>query len=324
MKARHSFRTLVKRLVRTSVNPVLAKCARRRDYEPADSVVVAGAARSGTTWLGEVFSALPGTALLFEPFHPGKMAAARAAGIDWATFIPAEASWPKGYEYVDSVLRGRVLTPWTVGFTGLRSTVRPDRWIVKCIHANMFLVWLARNFPIAPPVLLVRHPCAVIASQLRQGWCHNEAPSCPAFYEQYPHTKEIVDALRHPEEYSAAFWCMQYYAPLQQATDHSFVLSSYEQLVLGGQEEVKRLMGRIGLELGGEDRLPVDVPSQMAKAGPSVRSPKAALDRWKRDLSDVQISRILQVVKEYGLDFYTDALEPDYDRLYGQAPACSM
>jgi hypothetical protein len=39
------------------------------------------------------------------------------------------------------------------------------------------------------------------------------------------------------------------------------------------------------------------------------------LSKWRDRLSDRQIDRILEIANAFGLDFYTDELEPDYERL---------
>lgn len=44
------------------------------------------------------------------------------------------------------------------------------------------------------------------------------------------------------------------------------------------------------------------------------------LSKWKRKLSKSQIENILKVVHWFGLDFYTEAPEPDYDALKNWKP----
>ena len=41
---------------------------------------------------------------------------------------------------------------------------------------------------------------------------------------------------------------------------------------------------------------------------------------WQRTLTPVQVERVLNVLRLFGLECYTDSLEPDYGRLYGQSP----
>ena len=44
------------------------------------------------------------------------------------------------------------------------------------------------------------------------------------------------------------------------------------------------------------------------------------LSRWKSELNENQIEKILEIVRMCGMDFYTTDLEPNYARLYGDNP----
>ena len=41
------------------------------------------------------------------------------------------------------------------------------QWIVKFCRANRMLPWMVEHLDIRPPIYLLRHPCAVVSSQLR-------------------------------------------------------------------------------------------------------------------------------------------------------------
>jgi hypothetical protein len=49
-----------------------------------------------------------------------------------------------------------------------------------------------------------------------------------------------------------------------------------------------------------------------AIAGPSHRQ---SIERWRKVLTPEQVEKILRVVRSFGMDFYTEDSEPDYDRL---------
>jgi hypothetical protein len=40
------------------------------------------------------------------------------------------------------------------------------------------------------------------------------------------------------------------------------------------------------------------------------------LSKWKKTLSEEQVERILKIVSDFGLDFYTKDIEPDYNHPY--------
>jgi hypothetical protein len=42
----------------------------------------------------------------------------------------------------------------------------------------------------------------------------------------------------------------------------------------------------------------------------------AQLSKWRESLTEKQIERILSIVSAFGLDFYTEEIEPDYKKIY--------
>jgi hypothetical protein len=151
---------------RGAVNPWLVRATRPRNYDPTRTLLVAGFPRSGTTWLAEILTNVPRTGLIFEPLDIRRVDAARKAGLDGENFIPPTAAWPEGDRFVHDLLAGRILTPWTTAQLPVSRAWRVDRWIVKLVRANLLLGWIVAHFRLPPPVLLVRHPCAVDFSRL--------------------------------------------------------------------------------------------------------------------------------------------------------------
>ena len=312
MSARPRVHEMLKRGIRASLNPALAWTLGRAGDDIGRSIVVAGAPRSGTTWLAELLCHAPRTAMLFEPFHPDNVGAARAAGFGWSTCVPRATAWPRGRAYAGRALAGRVRTPWTLGFVGPRQVARRQRWIVKCVRANMFLPWLADAFDLRAAVLLVRHPCAVIASQMRQGWVLEHPPICPGFGEAWPEAAKLLDGLNRPEQYMAALWAMRHLVPLQALGEPWLHVVSYEHLVSGGRAAVADLAAELGLDLDAK-KLLIDRPSQMARGRPMGAGRSGPLCAWQRDLSGAVIDRILDVVRAFGLNFYDRGAEPNGD-----------
>ena len=61
-------------------------------------------------------------------------------------------------------------------------------------------------------------------------------------------------------------------------------------------------------------------PSKTVTQASQIVSGNDPLAGWKKALTGQQIERILEIVNFWGLNFYSDALEPNYDRLYGTTP----
>lgn len=316
----YTLREFAQRASRRSVGPALVRLTASRDYDMSETLVVAGSPRSGTTWLAEVLSTLPRSAILFEPEHMLQVPQARAAGLDWHVMKSPGEEWPAGDRYFERVLRGQVVTPWTVSHLPLSRAIAPRRWIVKFVDANLMLGWLGTRFPVRAPVLVLRHPCAVVGSQLRRGWRLDHAPRLAAFFERFPQFRDYVASLQDPVEWSAAHWCLHTYAPLMLAQPWPFIVTTYEQATRHPEQEFERLFRRWRLPMPGDLVARTRRPSGTTDLGSEMRRSGDADAGWRKALTPAQVAMVLAVVKQFGLDFYTDDPQPDIARLTGPAP----
>jgi hypothetical protein len=316
----YTFREISQRLLRRTLGPTVVRLTSDRNYDLRETLVVAGSPRSGTTWLAEALSTLPRSAILFEPEHMMQVPAARLAGLDWHVIKGPGEHWPEGDAYFERVLRGQVITPWTVSHLPLSRAVAPRRWIVKFVDANLSLAWLATRFPIRAPVLVLRHPCAVVGSQMRRGWRLEHAPRLAAFFEQYPQFQEYVASLQDPVEWSAAHWCMHTYFPLMLPHPWPFLVTSYEQATTNPEVEFGRLFANWKLQMPADLVERTKRLSGTTDLGSGLQRGGAAGPGWRKILTGEQIVRILAVVRKFGLDFYTEDPHPDVARLSGPAP----
>jgi hypothetical protein len=316
----YSLPDIARRAARRSIGPTLVRLTADRNYDLAETLGVAGSPRSGTTWLAEVLSALPRSAILFEPEHMLQVPEARRAGLDWHVMKSPGDDWPEGDRYFDRVLRGRVVTSWTVSHLPLRRAVAPRRWIVKFVDANLMIGWLATRFPVKAPVLVLRHPCAVISSQLRRGWQLDHAPRLASFFGRYPQFKEYVASLRDPIEWSAAHWCIHTYTPLTLPQPWPFIVTSYEQATRYPEREFARLFAQWDIPVPHDLVARTRRPSGTTDLGSAFRKRTSAESGWHKALTQEQIDRILSVVRTFGLDFYTAESQPDAVRLASGSP----
>jgi hypothetical protein len=160
---------------------------------------IAGSGRSGTTWILDALATANRLRPVFEPLHPyisepGRRYAHRA--------LSADEEHPALKEFLLGVCAGRGPRLWTQyrhqrrwlippadEFWSKRDAGRTKRhWgkflrevprmtadgfrrqpLIKCIRANLMLPWIARHLP-CRVVLVVRHPGAVVESELRGRW----------------------------------------------------------------------------------------------------------------------------------------------------------
>jgi hypothetical protein len=299
------------------IEPALGRL-RPIPYDIGQTIVIAGSPRSGTTWLAEILHTIPRSAILWEPLYLDADPKLRHLGFGWRTYISPERDRPDMQAYLRGILTGRILNRWTLQRTDALDVWRVKRWIVKFCRANMLLPWLTLRFPVRRPLLLLRHPCAVVASQIRNGaWANPTLPDCPEFFDAYPHLRAACTGLRTQEEILAAQWSMDYFVPLNAPPPHRWQLVVYERLVREGPGELRKIFAGLNVEMPGDAMAHLRIPSATASpsSGLGIRQGRDALDGWRSVLSPSQCQRVLDVTSAFGLDFYGPDPEPDYRRL---------
>jgi hypothetical protein len=312
---------LLQRLLRGTVNPWLVKFTSLPDCKLEKSIVIFGGPRSGTTWLAEILNTIPKSGLIFEPLYLSKVREARVAGVERHAYLPPGEKWPAGELFFRKMLDGKVLNSWTTSFMPLKRAVRPNLWVIKMIRANMMLSWMLDKFPSLKPVLIIRHPCSTILSMRQMGWPPpTRRPHFPKFESTFPHIRSIVEKLNHPIEYSAAMWCISYYPTLLHTLYNKHIVVSYERLVREGDKELKRIFDYLQILQPKEAVDQLRRFSRMTKIDSPIHETGDPLAKWSEKLSPEEIKMILNVVKAFGMDFYDENYEPNYERLYSQCP----
>jgi hypothetical protein len=283
-----------------------------RRYDLRSTIVISGAPRSGTTWAAEVLNTIPGSTLLYEPLYLRSNPLLKEIGFRWQTHFNPTDRRPAARAYLKKALEGKVLNRWTLSRARLDSVLSTTTWIVKFVRANMLLGWMVRQFPIAPPLVIIRHPCAVVASQLRMGaWGHVSAPAeCPEFFDMYPQFIPIRDGVKHLDEILAVQWCMEYFVILKEPAPHPWLLVAYEDLVSDSEGCFSSLFGHFKKNMP-----PAGYAFIHKDSSTTVRdgfsSHDGRLTSWKKYLEKEQIKRILKVTEAFGIDMYTDEIGPD-------------
>lgn len=269
--------------------------------DPTQTIVVCGTPRSGTTWIAAAAATLPGAGVLFEPLHPGRVPAVRRAGVGWLRYVRAGDAWPEGEQLMARVLRGEVLNAWTA--SELRRPRRVSRWVVKCVRANRLLPWLAARFPLPAPVLALRHPCAVVASQLP--WPPPVDRPGGELLEDFPVVAGVLSSIRTPEEHRALRWAVDTLVPLSVPAPQPWLTLPYE-LLARQPERFALAFARWGepVPAGLADVLPRPSSTRRQGGGDPVTD-------WTRVLSRAQVDRILAVVRAVGIEVYGDDPMPD-------------
>jgi Sulfotransferase family len=295
-----------------------ARISRRYPVCVGDSfeslLLVAGSARSGTTWLQEMLGAQARFRVIFEPFHE-QLAPARLRSIP--AYIPPSLTAAPYISDVEKVLRGKVRDKW---IDQHNHHLISRRRLVKEIHSNLRLGWFRERFPYFPIVYLIRHPLAVAVSRGRLGW----RPSPEKYFsdpllvaDHLQPFQSVLAACTSDLDRRVTQWCIENYVPLsyfQQRNDICIVF--YERLVADLDRELRTIVEAIGLRMRHESRKLASTPSVTAYRAQGFQM-ASALDDWRRQLSVTEVARALGVVSAFGLDalYGIDPMPRDVDPL---------
>ena len=230
----------------------------------------------------------------------------------WSNIFAGTASnaWTRqDWRYVP-----RPITRWKTAekaayrLVGLRHPLdvkRARRPLVKAIYANMMLPWLSRTHRFQM-VYIVRHPCAVVASRLRLGWPHTLEGilSQPRLMlERLEPYEAVIRAAASPVEQMAVLWCVENLVPLRD-WNPAWTLACYEHLTDAPVEEFDRLVHALGLPFRNAAR-------RAATRLSSTSGPSAGKQiPWHAELAEKDGDRVLEVCRQFGMDFYGRSFKP--------------
>ncbi|MEM7082659.1 MAG: hypothetical protein AAF465_07990 [Pseudomonadota bacterium] len=320
--------------------------------------LLAGSGRSGTTWLLDVLCEANDLHPVFEPLHPQGWSRAASLTRRYAG-LPAYPPRPEENldalpAFVDAVLAGRYPRTW------IDYRVRPDRlrptagsfsdlssikrfvahwrklWrhrrryrrqpglpsLVKLIRGNLLLPALGAR-PHTHWALVIRHPAAVVESQIRLkgDW---DAARIAARYE----VDERLEArmgkpwrhwatrMRTEAEMFTLIWCLENLLPLEDLAESTERFVFYEHLAQQDDASWRGLLNALGLDNRPGDAL-LQRPSQQSSVTLGQRVVSTPLERLsKQDAAGIQ--RVLEL---FDVSFYDiGSLTPKPEALTASKP----
>jgi hypothetical protein len=270
-------------------------------------ILVTGVPRSGTTWLARLLAQSPGTALAGrEPMNPrGRQYALGGTLHGWARLTEPTS---RQRRLLRAAYRG--WNPMVYSRFGTRQWAGPLPWtrvVVKDPYAllSMPAVVAATG---ATPVLVYRHPGAVLASYRRVGWQprFDEVASIVG-EEKGEQAKalglELPEGPVGNEPVSArdmgAFWSVLHELALADAASSGAVVVSHAELAAGGEEAGRALADRLRLRWSAAMAAELTKESSQATVGARLhnfdRAPAAVAEEWRTQLEDGETDAIEQV-----------------------------
>ncbi len=303
---------------------------------------IAGSGRSGTTWIQDALASANRLRPVFEPLHPyvsemGRRYAHRALSADdehpelkdfllgvcagrgprlWTQFRQ-QRRWlvPPAAEFWSKQDAGRTKRHWS---KFLREMPRMTAYglrrqpLIKCIRANLMLPWIAHHLK-CRVALVVRHPGAVIESEVRGRWTASYALDRfrvdARLHEltQDRYRPLLSRSLNHIESL-AMRWVIENQWVMAAAESNKIPVFHYEKLRLSENNSEWPLLCA-SLEVAQlPDRTILKRPSQQSGAKRTIIPiSQSERPRWMRGLSPIQtreVQGILDAVefRKYAMD----------------------
>jgi hypothetical protein len=299
-------------------------------------ILVTGAHRTGTTWVGKMLAASGQAAYISEPLNvlhrPGVLITPTR---HWYTYLCADNE----AEFIPGLLQtlqfryhglaeiqslhsskdfGRMLRDWSIFARGKIWNLRP---LLKDPFAVFSAGWFAERLN-CQVVITVRHPAAFASSLKRLDWPFDlrDLLEQPLLMRDWlePFRPQLENLTKTPEDVigqGSLLWRMVYQVVQQlQARYPQFILVRHEDLSLHPLEGYRSLYQALDLDFSASAQRAIlsssssENPKELAtRSRHSVRlDSQANLNNWKRRLSTEEIDRVRQYTEELAIQYYPD------------------
>jgi hypothetical protein len=300
-----------RKLYRRAVQEIGSRFYVNPDSDLRKSILVAGTARSGTTWLGDLIASQIPSRILFEPFHPELVPEYR--GFHYFQYMRPGTENPEFRAFARKVFTGETRNHW---IDHQNEQIYSQYRLIKEIRINLALKWLHDNFPEVPILFLLRHPCAVVLSRMQLGWATDSdiepfLSQADLVTDYLGEHLELIRNAKMEEEKHAIVWSISNLVPLGQFMPGELKIVYYENLCTQPEIELRSLFASIGQKYESPRLDQINQPSQTTRISSAVVSGRDKVTHWKKKLSPAQIDTILRVVESFGLNhLYADSFLP--------------
>ncbi|MEQ8552416.1 MAG: hypothetical protein RIC53_07150 [Cyclobacteriaceae bacterium] len=189
-----------------------------------------------------------------------------------------------------------------------------ERLLVKICRGNRLLPWLTKQYEFKyKPIYMIRHPFAVVDSQLKQGgwdanWKSFKLPDSPYVDFELKHA-DFLGSLESKEELLTANWCISNKQTLENVRHGvDWINVKYESLFLNPEDNLKIIFDQWNLEL--PDKIDFSKNSRTS-LGTYTKDKMKQLSKWKTHFDSQQIDQMLRVVDYFQIKQYSDAVLPE-------------
>ena len=276
---------------------------------PSSTTFLLSSGRSGSTWLGSMLHSLPGTRMIFEPFHAEQGIPSLAA--HRYEYVPPESDSAQLIADVRILLSQSTWNPWVEQFNPVGRFMYRRR-LVKEVRINLLLPLLLRQLNECRFLLLLRHPAAVVQSQVSGGW----QLSPERLFQQadldglsWLRDLQSIELSNDPFERNLVFWAIENRIALDAARTAGIPILFYEELCMEPAAHLARLEIFLGASFPASAKKGVAEASWSSSKAVAGYSLEQKISASQTRISPRQMTAMLRILEASGLD-----------RVYGRDP----
>ena len=296
-------------------------------------ILVTGAPRSGTTWVGRMIGQAPFIRYIHEPFNITSQLCQCGVKFDYWFYYLTPKSQLKFHPHLkhtiypafsrigllNSILEIRRTKQVRPFFRYLQSYLF-SRPVLKDPLALFSAEQLADSFNM-DVVVLIRHPAAIISSYKTLNWTHpfSHFLNQSALLEDHlaPFRSEVEDFTKKEHDIvdqAALLWKLIHFMIIKyQKTHPGWIFIRHKDLALDPIIGFQKIFARLNLPFSKhacrviqnhivKEQLPNSTDPYAIK-----QNPRQVITKWQKNLTSEEINRIRERVEEVSSAFYTDA-----------------
>ena len=203
-------------------------------------IIIAGSARSGTSWLAEIIALQFRYRLLFEPEHEYQT---QEGHLICDKFITEGILQNEQEEYFKKIFKNKIDSDWIAQISNRKLKMHlwpvvPKKYVIKFVRCNLSAHFMSSYFEI-PLLFITRNPYDVILSQNRVkfNWLYNlnhfkhQKPITEVLESKYNFSWDEADGYSEIETLSLR-WCIENKVvfDLHEADNSNLKIVKYEDL----------------------------------------------------------------------------------------------
>ena len=297
---------IITKIIRNIRNRNLILAIQKKFYinfsslKPNRNLIIAGVARSGTTWLSQIINFDNSYRLVFEPLH--RRVEHYEDVFRENQYIRPSNKDEKYIKYMETIIKGELRDKWV---DHLNKKIIARKRLIKLIRGNLLLKWLHINHPDINIVYIIRHPIAVAYSQTKMNYYHNLELllNQEELMEDYLYEfKELISNNQKTLfEKLILFWSINNYVIKKQFKEDEILRIFYEDLVSNPEDEIDRLFSHLNLKYNKKVFKMVEKPSHTASK--YLNLTKVPVPEWKSHITEKQIKKVKEIIGAFELDF---------------------